>query len=326
MRKIERISDEKYDAELEDSQNKRAHKRERLPHVFCQRLYEYADKRAASGVLPQDCVGKYYEHRNKLVYYKPEVGADGWKSVKSQRLLTYSELAGFLKILNMSFMDLFQVVLPKDREEWELMCREEGSAQGKRKRPRSSRPEIPPMPKPPQPPTGAERYLMELCDGLPADKREELLLFSQELSPERWRSTAVKAMPPSYRVRQYLLDCISPLERVKFMVPVDAPGGKCSYQWPEAVGGAEFAKLVLDAYSYQVSLERIPAIAELFHLPLHWIMMGNDTITFAAKYPQTEMMLAAYAFASAREKAAIRKYAERLSEGESSNERRQKTC
>ena len=315
MKKIERLLTADGQTPTNIPVTKRTEKEERIPFVYCRKLYAYIARKIIANELPPKSEAEYKEFSRRLTRKRQPIAIHPDTQMFNQRdvrALTYAELTEFLHTVKMSYADLFAILLPTTDSEWERIYSAQLNNSPQRYYRNATATDIPPMPLPLQPLPKSVVRLRNICDALNQERRTAVMEFAYELSPERWRSKTIETMPPSYRIRLYVIDRFTPNSRTQFMEPVSDPTHPNTFQWPESVGGNDFAKLIRDAHSVQIQFDRIPAIANLFQLPIHWIMMGDETTTYTAEKPQTELILNAYAFASKCGQEAILRYAECL--------------
>lgn len=130
-----------------------------------------------------------------------------------------------------------------------------------------------------------EVELQNICDSIADSEFKKLHKLSLKMSPSFWSTPQAQVWTPTERV----------WEIVGRKLPVRARGS----MFPIELRTPGIVKALSDKHHYtRIPVEDIPAIAEYFHVSLHWLVMGSGRISATAKNPRTESVLTAYCFMS----------------------------
>lgn len=133
--------------------------------------------------------------------------------------------------------------------------------------------------------TPDKEELQYICDFLADEEFKRLQKLAFEMSPSFWNTPQARKWTPTERTWT-IAERKLPARARGPMLPIELK-----------TPGLEKA-LRDNHHGTRIPIEDIPAIAEYFHVSIHWLVMGSDKISATAKKPRTESVLTAYCFVS----------------------------
>lgn len=240
---------------------------EKLPADYEKALYDYVDTYLDS--IKED-LDRHEKKTAALAAYKKErstVSVGGGR-VKDRVLkidFGESSLAALMEIADLTYYGLFNDVFGP-------LIKEKREANGFEV--------VPPCQMKPD-----EVELQNICDSLTDSQFEKLHELALKMSPSFWSTPQAQAWTPT--------------ERVWVIVGQKLPFRARGSMFPIEQRTPGIVKALNDKHhDTRIPVEDIPALAEYFHVSLHWLVMGSKRISATAKYPRTESVLTAYCFMS----------------------------
>lgn len=262
---------------------------EKLPADYEKALYDYVDTYLDS--IKED-LDLYEKKAAALAVYKEErstvsVGGGRVKNRVLKINFGESSLAPLMEIADLTYYSLFNDVFGP------LI---------KKKREANGFEVVPPCQMKPD-----EVELQTICDSLADIQFEKLHELALKMSPSFWSTPQAQAWTPT--------------ERVWVIIGQKLPVRARASMFPIELRTPGIAKALNDKHhDTRIPVEDIPALAEYFHVSLHWLVMGSEKISATAKHPRTESVLTAYCFMSEATKkdflAVARYIAEKSNAGE----------
>ena len=128
-----------------------------------------------------------------------------------------------------------------------------------------------------------EIWLRDTCDRMHPDTLQKVSELAIEISPEFWSASGSELWTPTIRLLTLIQMQIQMTERrTKLPLPLNTPSIMSALQ---------------DRHQRtNVSMEDLLVVANAFHVSVHWLMMGDDSVTAMARKPSTERVLTAYSF------------------------------
>lgn len=133
--------------------------------------------------------------------------------------------------------------------------------------------------------TEDELWLRDVCDRMDDVTLDKVRAIATEMSPEFWSSQEAETFTPTLRVTTL----------ISMQIPRSERNGKL----PPKVNTETITKAVCDRHRYTtVDMEDLLVVSNAFHVSIHWLMMGDDSVSATARNPRTERVLNAYGFMS----------------------------
>lgn len=137
--------------------------------------------------------------------------------------------------------------------------------------------------------TEDELWLRDTCDNMSPELLDTVRTLAVEMSPAFWTALDEQNMTPTLRLLTLISTKIQKSERRSKL--------------PAALSTDTIVRAIADLhYCTNVTMEDLVVAANAFHVSIHWLMMGDDSIAATAQNPRTERVLTAYLFMSARTK------------------------
>ncbi|WP_191396123.1 hypothetical protein [Flavonifractor sp. An306] len=243
-------------------------KGERIPAKYTDPLHAYIQNLLKDPSLEESVRNeKEKEYSEYLELHKYSHVGESKKKKKEihlfQKLALYGpgEFNELLRIAGLSFKDYFEKIRKPSLQQSE---------------PDQSLPEFPAL-------SDDEKWLRDICDRMDQDTLNKVRTIAVEMSPAFWTSQEYESMPPTMRF-------ISLMGR---QVPWSERKGKLS----PALATKTIMKALSDRhFSTTVTMEDLLVVSNGLHVPIHWLMMGDDSVSATAKNPCTERVLTAYGF------------------------------